>query len=369
MTPGASPPVVTVLTSSFGGGHRMIAKSVAGAVRELRPDWDVELLDFFEQFVGSRFSRGVAWSYGFSARNAPYLYGAFYRVAYWVGLHPRLQGWLNRVGSRRLRDHVLQRRPRVVVHTYPTPSAVVAGLKRRGEISVPSVTVLTDFESHSQWTHAGVDAYLVGHECVRDELIGSGVPAEIIQVTGVPIRPGFVPRDEYPADGPVLITVGAEGMLRHAEKLCRLIAQQAPRTIVVCGRDQRLQRQLAPLAESLGGRLEVYGFVEDIHRHYARASLLIGKVGGVTVSEAMAVGLPILVYGAIPGQEHANERFVVESGAGLAARTVEETCRLASDLLSHPDRLLAMAQRAQALGRPTAARDAAQAIIGLCEGR
>jgi len=366
-SPDASPATITILTSSFGGGHRMIAKTLAAALRELRPGWDVEVLDFFEAFVGPRFSRGVAWSYGWSARRAPFIYGGFYTTAQWVGEHPRLQSWLNRVGRRRLRDYLRHRRPNVVVSTYPTPSAVLAALKRRGDVDIPMVTTLTDCASHSQWVHEGVDLYVVGYEGLADELIRLGVPAERVQPTGVPIRPGFTPRGACPTDGSVLITVGAEGMLRRAEALCRAVAGSAPQTTVVCGNDRSLQRRLEPLARALGGRLEVYGFVEDIHRHYASASLFVGKPGGVTVAEALAVGLPMVLYGAIPGQEHANERFCVGAGAARAGETVAETSAAAAELIPRPDVLAEMAEHALALGKPNAAQDAARAVIGFCE--
>jgi processive 1,2-diacylglycerol beta-glucosyltransferase len=364
---GDGRPTVTVLTSSFGGGHRMIARTVAATVRDLRPEWDVEVLDFFEEFVGRSFSRGVAWSYGFSARSAPFLYGSFYRTAQWIGEHRRVQSWLNRVGRRRLCDYVRSRRPNAVVSTYPTPSAVLCALKRQGEVSVPSVTILTDCASHSQWIHGGVDLYLVGHEGLRDDLIRLGVPGERIRASGVPVRPGFTPRESCPSDGPVLITVGAEGMLRRAGALCRAVAQCAPRTVVVCGHDKALQRRLEPLAHESRGALEVYPFVEDIHRHYAAASLLVGKPGGVTVAEAMAVGLPMVTYGAIPGQERANESFVVAAGAGRAARTIPEVRAIVTELLADPDQLARLARRAGVLGRPGAAHEAASSIIDLVE--
>ena len=345
----------------------MIAQTVAATLGDLRPHWDIEVLDFFEEFVGPSFSRAVAWSYGFSARNAPFLYGGFYGAAQWVGEHRRLQGGLNRVGRRRLRDYVRNRRPDVVVSTYPTPSAVLCNLKRRGEVSVPSVTVLTDCASHSQWIHEGVDLYIVGHEALREELVRLGVPGGRIQASGVPVRPGFTPRGDCPVDGPVLITVGAEGMLRRAEALCRAVAQCAPRTIVVCGRDEALRRGLESMVRALGGALEVYPFVEDIDRHYAGASLFVGKPGGVTVAEALAVGLPMVLYGAIPGQERANESFVLAGGAGRMATSIPEVCAIVTELLADPDQLAGMSQRAAALGTPNAARDAASSIIDLVE--
>jgi len=95
------------------------------------------------------------------------------------------------------------------------------------------------------------------------------------------------------------------------------------------------------------------------------ADLLIGKPGGLTMSEALACGTPMLIYEPllIPGQEEDNARFLVESGAALVARTAPELREMASDLISSPDRLAAMQQAAQGLGRPRAALDIAQTIL------
>lgn len=357
---------ILVLTSSFGGGHRMVARTLAETLRTRRPYWDVQVLDFFEEFVGAGFARAVAISYVLSARRMPFLYGAFYDLAQWVGEHKTLQAWVNRLGRARLRDYLQHERPDLIVSTYPTPSAVTADLKCRGLIRAPLVTTLTDFATHSQWVHEGVDLYIVGHEGVRRELVALGVPETRVQATGVPIRPGFVPPEKRPNDGGVLITVGAQGMLRRAEALCRAVAACAPRTVVICGHDRVLQRRLKPMVQALNGALEVRGFVDDIHRYCAAASLFVGKPGGVTVAEMCAVGLPMVLYGAIPGQEHANQEFLLRAGAARVSRTTAEARGIVSELLSRPAELAQMARYTLALGKPRATEDAVSAITDLC---
>jgi processive 1,2-diacylglycerol beta-glucosyltransferase len=360
---------VLLLASSYGGGHRMVADTVAAALRECRPGWTIEVVDFFERFVGLRLSRLVARSYRFSARRAPYLYGGFYHAANWVGRHNRLQAWLNRIGRRRLLDFLRTRAPDLVVSTYPTPAAVVSSLHLAGEIDIPTATILTDFAPHNQWIHPGTDLYLVATSRLQDDLVSLGVPCERIAASGIPIRAGFAPRSACPVEGPVLITVGAEGMLRRAFRLCQAVAQTAPRTIIVCGRDRRLLGRLRPLTESPGSRVELHGYVPDIDRHYARAALLVGKPGGVTAAEALAVGLPMVIYNPIPGQEAQNAEFLVAAGAARVGRGVSGACRAVADLLAHPEELRAMSARAGALGRPEAARDAALALLDLVRVR
>ncbi len=360
---------VAIMSSSWGGGHMMVAETVRDAVLALRPSWQVEVLDFFERFVGRRFSRSVASSYLHSVKAAPFLYDIFYRATQRVGERSRLQARLNTLGRERLYAYLRRKSPDVVVSTYPTPAGVLSALKQAGKVDTRSVTILTDYAIHSQWMHRGVDLHIVGSEAVRQGLIDWGLPDDCVLATGIPIRSCFAePHPPRPPDGPVLVMVGAVGMLRGADRLCRALAEAAGQLVVVCGKDEKLRQKLLAMEAAGNGRLEVHGFVDGICALMAKARLLVTKPGGVTVSEALAMGLPMVVYGAIPGQEEENERFLVSAGAARAPKTIPELCGDVARLLRDPQRLAAMAERAAALGRPNSARDAAEAVVRLLEG-
>ncbi len=364
----ATPPArVTILTSSYGGGHSMVAKTVAAALLELRPDCHIEIIDFFDSFVGSRFNNVVSTAYVQSVRKAPFLYGMFYYLTQKIGERSVLQSRLNRVGRQSLHQHLKARSPDLVINCYPTPAGVVSDLKVSGAVRVPSVTVMTDFAVHSQWVHSGADLYIVGSEGVRQGVIERGIPSDRVLATGIPVRPCFRPPEQRPPDGPVLVTVGAVGMLKGAVALCRALTKAVDRTVVICGHDTGLKQRLAPIEALQDGRLQVHGFVDDVHRHMSKARLLVGKPGGVTASEALAVGLPMVLCGMIPGQEQENAKFLVSEGAARAPGTRSELCHVVRQLLASPDELAQMSARAQALGRPDSASDAAAAIVDVME--
>jgi processive 1,2-diacylglycerol beta-glucosyltransferase len=365
----AAPPGirVTILTSSYGGGHAMVARTVEAALLELRPDWQIEIIDFFDAFVGTRFNAAISTAYVQSVRKAPFLYGAFYYLTQKIGERSALQSRLNRVGRQNLREY-LRRQPRdLVVNCYPTPAGVLSDLKLSGAVRIPSVTIMTDFAVHSQWIHSGTELYIVGNEHVRQGLADRGTAPERVLATGIPIRPCFRPPGQRPPDGPVLVTVGAVGMLKGAADLCRALTETVDRTVVVCGHDAGLRQRLAPIEALQDGRLQVHGFVDDIHRHMCEARLLVGKPGGVTASEALAVGLPMVLCGMIPGQEQENAKFLVAGAAARAPENRSELCRVVKHLLAHPQELAEMSAKARALGRPDSARDAATAIVEVVE--
>ena len=52
----------------------------------------------------------------------------------------------------------------------------------------------------------------------------------------------------------------------------------------------------------------------------ARSHLVIGKAGGLTVTESLTAARPLVIVGAVPGNEQMNETWVTMSGAGVSAK-------------------------------------------------
>ena len=106
---------------------------------------------------------------------------------------------------------------------------------------------------------------------------------------------------------------------------------------------------------------EVVAFIEDMAARYAQADLVVCRAGAMTIAELAAGGVPgILVpfpY-AVDDHQTANARFLVEQGAALLLPQSEMTPQRLAALIEGLDRarLLEMARRARALGKPEAAR-------------
>jgi processive 1,2-diacylglycerol beta-glucosyltransferase len=94
----------------------------------------------------------------------------------------------------------------------------------------------------------------------------------------------------------------------------------------------------------------------------AAADLVVTKPGGLTSSEALAIGRPLLIVDPIPGQEAANSDFLLEHGTAVKVNRVEDIpYRL--DTLLGSRRLKQMSQAARRLGRPGAARAVCEAAL------
>jgi len=115
------------------------------------------------------------------------------------------------------------------------------------------------------------------------------------------------------------------------------------RPVVVTGRNEELRRELA--AQDRKHPTHVLGFATNMHELMAVAELIITKPGGLTSSEALAMGKPLFILNPIPGQEAANSDFLLEHGAAAKANRME-------DLPYRIEQLLGTKKLADMGGRP-----------------
>jgi processive 1,2-diacylglycerol beta-glucosyltransferase len=135
--------------------------------------------------------------------------------------------------------------------------------------------------------------------------------------------------------------------------------ETAMQVLVVAGRNEELRRELA--VKDHKHPTKVFGFVTNMHELMAISSLVVSKPGGLTTSEALALGKPLFILNPIPGQEAANSDFLLENGAASKVNRVDDVAHRIDELFSGK-RLLEMSAAALKLGRTDAATRACEAM-------
>ena len=152
-------------------------------------------------------------------------------------------------------------------------------------------------------------------------------------------------------------------------RLCRAVASSGVQAqlVVIAGRNGRLRARLASQTWPLPVRVE--GFVRNMHEWMRATDLLVTKAGPSTISEALVMGLPMVLSGALPGQERPNVDYVVRAGAGVWAPTPGRAASAVRELLAPGSVQLAqMAARGRALARPDAAKRVAEILWAVAGG-
>jgi len=281
----------------------------------------------------------------------------------------RLRRTLAHLTSKKFTAQLKRFKPDAVLCTHFMPLEILGRFKasdRPVRATPPLVaSVVTDFEAHALWMEPAVDLYCVAAEETKGRLVARGISPEQVAVTGIPVAAKFSAavqqaevrkrlglRDDLPA---LLVLGGGFGMGPVAQILRELSKLEKPvQILVVCGRNEELRREVA--VQEHRHPTQVLGFVSNMQELMAISELIITKPGGLTTSEALAMGKPILVLNPIPGQEAANSDFLLEHGAAIKANRVEDLSFRLSSLLGSP-KLAAMAAAANALAHPNAARE------------
>ncbi len=366
---------IVILMSDTGGGHRASAEAIQEALSlKYGEALQVELVDVFKAYTPYPFNRFPAWYPTIIARGSR-LWGPGFRVSDGARRMRALVGamypYTRSAFRKMLRDHPADLY--VSVHPLLTMPAVRA----LGRSRPPVITVVTDLVSaHAFWFYPKVDRIIVPTEGACQRALRFKVPLDKLKVIGLPVSQKFsAPAGDklalraqlgwQPEAAAVLVVGGGEGMGPLFD-IARGIAATANgrrplQLAVVAGRNEALRARLNAVQWEIPAH--IYGFATNMPDLMRAADLIVTKAGPSSVMEAINAGLPIVLSGALPGQEEGNVRFVVENGAGLWAPGAEKVAGAVRQLVSGgPEALAQAAANARRLARPTAAMEIAEEI-------
>ena len=363
---------ILILTNT--GGHLVAARALEAAFSALQPSLQITTIDFIEQMISPRFNGYSRWIYFATIKYVPSLYQWWYEIADKMLSFPQWKRRAASVGLASLEQHLDVDPPRLIVTAHPVPAGAVGEMKRRGLYSGAAITIITDHFVHSHWIHPSTDLYLAASERVQRGLIKIGIAAERIIITGIPIAPVFgVKRDhtqlrrqlDLAEDLPVVLVMGgAFGIWGGMEGVCSMLARfpMPLQAVISTGKNRKMRERLISIAKGSQHPIYVQGFIDDLPQWMGTADILISKAGGLTVSEAMASGLPMLIYRPIPCQEEANTRYLLDNGAAMRATDRVQLGIQLQRILSQPQLLEQMKGAASKIGRPDAAHTAARLL-------
>ncbi len=367
---------ILVLMSDTGGGHRAVAEALQFALlRRHGGECRVDLVDGFRQCSPFPFNR-FPDVYPTWIRRSP----STYRLLAFTLTDSRLGTW---AAQNVLYETILRRRARqlfdeccadaiVSVHPWFVQLASLALGDRA--CRPPLVTVSTELgPAHMSWYLAAMDLCCVPCPAGYQKARRAGLPAAKLRLTGFVVHPRFAeglpPRAQarqalgLDAGLPTLLVVGGADGMGSLDRVVEAIDARRLRCqlLAVTGRNTALLRRLR--SRSWRTPVRLYPFVTDMPTVMAASDILISKAGANTVAEACVVGMPIILYDAIPAQETPNVALVERNGAGIYAPTPRRVADTAAEWLgARRDELAKMAANARALARPQAVWEVADMI-------
>lgn len=354
------------LSVSLGLGHHQARQALEDAFLSLPLDITlnekdtVDYLSSSERILTREF-------YQFELKYAPWLYRGFYQFTDTPRSFNFITPLLLKTGLSSMQKDIFYYKPDVVINTFWLPAALVGQLEKRPF----NVLIMTDYAVHHHWVRPEVDLLLVPHEETRCELIDRGLSSKKVLATGIPIARQFTSLHDkditkaflrrkhglHPEWPTILLSAGGTGAYRMGEVL-RVLGNLGRRVqvILLAGTKKRGREYFG------GACLHHIGFSEQFPELLAASDVVVGKAGGLTVAEATALGIPMVIFQPIPGHEEGNARFLERHGAGVWVRNEKNLRREILRVLDD-EYYEKMSQAAFTIGQPTAASKVAQLVL------
>lgn len=342
----ATPPYparVLILSAEMGEGHNAAAAALTTAIADVWPGCEVERFDTLE-LRGLPFARAASWGYGFQMKSVPVTYEVFYdwlcKYDWFADLSKKAIGSFF---GRRLEGFVADRRPDLIISTYPFGSAALEWLRVHRGVRIPTVTYIPALHVHPLWAYAGIDQTYVMYDTAHVHARTAGFE-DRMRLGAPPVRPTFGTvgkadaRRRLDLDDErfvVLVTGGAWGLGGIDRAVEALVASPTPvQILAVCGKNVDLAAGLRGLGQPRE-RLVVFDYVDNMHELMAAADVIVTNGAGVTVLEALRTPRPTIAFNPLAGHGKASTAEMIRRDLALQADDVPQlvaaVTRLATD--------------------------------------
>ena len=364
---------IIILTASVGSGHNVAAGVLEATFRQA-PDVEmVKTLDVLE-LTSSLYHTLYDDAYFAAVDAAPWLVGWSYDVNDLPFRSQEVLSLWDQINTAAVVKAIQAYKPDIVVCTHFLPARLVSLLLARGALRATMSVITTDFDFQGLWLSTPFSRFFVARDETRAYMVDIGLPADRITVSGIPVKAVFsqavereavLARYQLRPDVPtLLISAGAAGgAYTQAIVAQTLRMRNAFQAVVVCGRNERLKDEITALVTPHADRYRVVGYTTDMPDLMRVATLFVGKPGGLSSSECMAAGLPMVLINPIPGQEVRNSDFLLEEGAAVRCNYATTVGYKIDWLLGDPDRVRHMAASACRLARLDAAQVIAATVL------
>lgn len=363
-----------IFSITTGQGHNQTAKVMA---EELEKNGVAcRYMDVYE-YIHPMLSESVSKLYLMSTKTAPKVFGAGYRMMEMrdPATNHVLPKLTNIVLAKKLLKLIREEEPDFIICTHVFAALLVTYLRDHFEKKTHTVGIVTDYTIHPFWEDTKLDYYVTASELLEHQGIKKGIAPGKLKPFGIPIDPKFATKRTkkeafsllgIPEKRTVLVMSGSMGFGKVTDGILEL--DHLPfdfQIATICGNNKKLKEQIDSL--DLKKDIYNYGYVDNVDVFMDAADCIVTKPGGLTTSEALAKGLPMIMNNPVPGQEDRNVEFLLNAGAALK---ISETFSLSDaiyQLFLNEERLDILYRAIQFLGKPNSTKSLVEFIKGLEE--
>ena len=371
---------IVVFYAAYGGGHLSAARSIKEYIETNYTDVDVKLIDCME-YVNKVINKVTTTAYSEMAKKAPKTWGKVYWKSQ-KGPLAHISTTSNKVLSLKLNRLLKELEPDLVISTHPFSSQMCAYLKKLGKLDAKIATIMTDYAPHEQWIvyNEYVDYYFVSHDGMKKQLIEKGIPSKKIFATGIPLSNKFLLKYNKseilesfglsPKKKTVLFFGGGEFGLGKSQTLnifkSFIESDYNIQIVAISGKNVKMKEDFENLVTELHKQniVKILEYTDKVAELMSISDLVVTKPGGLTTTESLASGLPIVVINPIPGQEEENAAYLEKNKVAIWLKPDDNVEAVLKDLFSNPIKMREMKIRARILAKRNSTKDICNTLLG-----
>ena len=364
---------ILIFYASYGGGHLSAANSIKDYLSNHYENIDVELIDCMK-YINKPIEKITTTAYNEMAKKAPWAWGKIYSDSQ-KGPLAHITTRSNQVFAIKLLRLLREKKPDLIISTHPFGSQMCSYLKRKGKITSKIATILTDFAPHDQWLVGSdyTDYFFVAHNKMKEYLISKNIPENKIFATGIPISNKFL---ETFNTSKILNSLGLKensktilffaggkfglGKSRTLEIFNTLVNDfNNIQVIAISGKNKKMYEEFNQIVKIANKTnfIKVFEFVNNVPELMAVSDVVITKPGGLTTTESLVSGLPMIIINPIPGQEEENAQFLEHSNVGIWLKKQMNITETISNFLSDNEKLKQMKENTNKISNRNSTKD------------
>ena len=364
---------ILIFYASYGGGHLSAANSIKDYLSNHYENIDVELIDCMK-YINKPIEKITTTAYNEMAKKAPWAWGKIYSDSQ-KGPLAHITTRSNQVFAIKLLRLLREKKPDLIISTHPFGSQMCSYLKRKGKITSKIATILTDFAPHDQWLVGSdyTDYFFVAHNKMKEYLISKNIPENKIFATGIPISNKFL---ETFNTSKILSSLGLKenlktvlffaggkfglGKSRTLEIFNTFVNDfNNIQVIAISGKNKKMYEEFNQIVKIANKTnfIKVFEFVNNVPELMAVSDVVITKPGGLTTTESLVSGLPMIIINPIPGQEEENAQFLEHSNVGIWLKKQMNITETISNFLSYNKKLKQMKENTKKISNRNSTKD------------
>ncbi len=331
-----------IVSCSTGSGHFRAAEALRLFCQKLYPEVQVLHIDLADYLSG--FSRAFAvTSYNVLINRIPKIY----KFIYLLVDHPFIQKLLtafkplSKFGTAMFFKKIKDYQPDFILSTQFTPQLILPT-----NFPIPIDTLITDYHAHQVWLAPNVRNFFVASEETRIELEKIGLKST---ASGMPLHPRFfTPKDTanlkkelgITNDWPIILLMPiSSGEINAKEAVSTIFSYNKNINVVaISGKNnENVWDDMEAIKDAGQKNFIILKTTSHIDEWMRIADIVVGKAGGLTISEAMYLQKPLIIINPIPGQEDYNTAYMEKNHFCLKANSSDDLARKIQLLLLNPD--------------------------------